>query len=64
MYTEFKDWGLVIAGYNNGAPRVRRAIETQRTRDVAALVRSRAVSPYVSRVLATAILMHAPELLR
>jgi hypothetical protein len=63
MYAEFDDWPLVIAGYNNGAPRVRRALESEGTRDAGILVRRRAVSPYVSRVLATAILMQAPELL-
>jgi hypothetical protein len=38
LHDAFGDWGLALAGYNQGAAHVRRAIETHGTRDVMRLV--------------------------
>ncbi len=38
LHDEFGDWGLALAGYNQGAAHVRKAIETHGTRDVMRLV--------------------------
>lgn len=38
LHDEFDDWGLALAGYNQGAAHVRKAIATHGTRDVMRLV--------------------------
>jgi membrane-bound lytic murein transglycosylase D len=62
LYEEFGDWPLAMAGYNQGARRVRSAIETQGTDDPWALVRAGALNDYAARVMAVAIVMEQPAL--
>lgn len=52
LYQEFGDWGLALAGYNQGAFHVRNAIEVQQTEDWGTLVERGALNPYSSLVFA------------
>ena len=52
LHTEFEDWGLALAGYNQGSTHVRDAIESQGTNDWATLVESGALNRYSTLVFA------------
>lgn len=52
LYSEFGDWGLALAGYNQGATHVQDAIESQGTQDWAELVQSGALNRYSTLVFA------------
>jgi membrane-bound lytic murein transglycosylase D len=62
LYAEFGDWGLALAGYNQGAEHVRAAIAETGTTDPLALMEQGAINDYVARVLAAAIVLDHPEL--
>jgi len=62
LYDEFGDWPLALAGYNQGARRVRRAIDEQGTDDAWSLIRAGALNDYAARVMAVAIVMEQPAL--
>lgn len=57
LHREFGDWGLALAGYNQGAEHVRNAIEVQGTRDVVALVEAGALNRYVPMVWAAMVVL-------
>jgi len=63
LHDEFGDWGLALAGYNQGAAHVRTAIETEGTRDGMELAARGALNHYVPMVYAAALLLEDPELL-
>lgn len=63
LHEEFHDWRLAIAAYNAGRDKVRKAMAAQKTSDAVALVKAGALSRYASSVLATALLIHKPDLL-
>ncbi len=63
LHQEFGDWGLALAGYNQGAPHVRRAVAAEGTRDLWTLVQRGALNDYAPMVFAGALLLHEPELL-
>lgn len=63
LHAEFGDWGLALAGYNQGAAAVRRAIEEGHTKDAFKLIDAGLLNEYAVRVAAAAVLMEAPELL-
>ncbi len=63
LNSEFGDWGLALAGYNQGAGHVRRAIVTEGTRDLWTLVERSALNDYAPMVFAAALVLHEPELL-
>jgi len=52
LHDEFDDWGLALAGYNQGAAHVREAIATHHTRDVPTLIEAGALNRYVPMVWA------------
>ena len=52
LHAEFEDWGLALAGYNQGSTHVRDAIESQGTNDWATLVESGALNRYSTLVFA------------
>jgi hypothetical protein len=52
LHAEFEDWGLALAGYNQGSTHVRDAIESQGTNDWATLVESGALNHYSTLVFA------------
>jgi hypothetical protein len=52
LYSEFGDWGLALAGYNQGETHVRDAMETQGTQDWGELVQSGALNRYSTLVFA------------
>jgi len=62
LYDEFGDWPLALAGYNQGAGRVRRAIAEQGTRDAWELIESGALNRYAALVMAAAIVIEEPAL--
>ncbi len=63
LNNQFGDWGLALAGYNQGAGHVRRAIKTEGTRDLWTLVERGALNDYAPMVFAAALVLHEPELL-
>jgi membrane-bound lytic murein transglycosylase D len=63
LHAEFGDWGLALAGYNQGAEHVRRAIAESGTTDPLVLMERGAINDYVARVFAAAIVLDHPELL-
>ncbi|MCO4768588.1 MAG: transglycosylase SLT domain-containing protein [Deltaproteobacteria bacterium] len=63
LYAEFGDWGLALAGYNQGARAVRTAIETEGTRDVLTLSERGALNHYVPMVMTSVLLLEDPSLL-
>jgi len=63
LYAEFGDWGLALAGYNQGAKAVRVAIKQGGTVDIFKLIEAGLLNEYAARVAAAAILLEAPELL-
>jgi len=62
LYDEFGDWPLALAGYNQGAHRVRGAISRHGTEDAWELIRIGALNDYAARVMAVAILIEEPSL--
>jgi hypothetical protein len=62
LHEEFGDWGLALAGYNQGERHVRRAIAEQGTDDPWALVAAGALNDYLARIVAVAIVMEDPSL--
>ncbi|MFT5680031.1 MAG: membrane-bound lytic murein transglycosylase D [Myxococcota bacterium] len=62
LHVRFGDWGLALAGYNQGAGHVAGAIEAEGTDDVWALVEAGALNGYVPQVYAAMVLMESPEL--
>lgn len=63
LYARFDDWGLALAGYNQGGNHVARAIETHGTDDLFTLVQKGALNDYAPMVFAGALMLHEPELL-
>lgn len=63
LHAEFGDWGLALAGYNQGAGHVRAAIETEGTRNAMELAARGALNHYVPMVYAAALLLEDPTLL-
>ena len=65
LYNEFGDWYLVLACYNGGTRRVRRAISRLETRDFFAIARTRYLRRetrnYVPAFLASLIIARAPR---
>jgi len=61
LYNQFEDWGLALAAYNQGAARVRAAIEAEGTSDVWELTRRGAVNRYAATVMATVLVMEQPQ---
>ena len=64
LHARYGDWGLALAAYNQGHKRVDAAIEAEDTRDVWALVASGALNDYAARIMAAAILLDRPDLVR
>jgi membrane-bound lytic murein transglycosylase D len=62
LYDQFGDWGLALAGYNQGARRVREAIEREGTADVWELMRAGALNDYVARIMVGVLVMEEPSL--
>ena len=62
LYDEFGDWGLALAGYNQGARQVRAAIESEGTTDVWELQRAGALNDYVARIMVGVLVMEDPSL--
>ncbi len=62
LHAEFGDWGLALAGYNQGAAHVRRAIAEEGTRDPWALTERGALNGYAASVMAAALVIEAPSL--
>ncbi len=62
LHDRFGDWGLALAGYNQGAGHVQGAIEAEGTSDVWALIEAGALNGYVAQVYAAMVVMEAPEL--
>jgi membrane-bound lytic murein transglycosylase D len=62
LHARFGDWGLALAGYNQGAGHVQGAIDAEDTDDVWALIEAGALNGYVAQVYAAMIVMEAPEL--
>lgn len=52
LYQDFGDWGLALAGYNQGATHVRNAMEVQQTEDWGTLVERGALNNYSALVFA------------
>lgn len=61
LYEEFGDWGLALAGYNQGARHVRAAIEREGTRDVSTLVEAGALNRYVPMVWAAMLILEGEK---
>ncbi|MEZ4321906.1 MAG: M56 and MltD domain-containing protein [Myxococcota bacterium] len=59
LHDEFGDWGLALAGYNQGAAHVRRAIAEHGTHDVPTLVEAGALNRYVPTVWAAMLAIRA-----
>lgn len=63
LHDEFGSWPLALAGYNQGARRVRDAMASQGTDDPWELIRVGALNDYAARVMAVAILIEDPSLI-
>ena len=64
LYTEFGDWPLALAGYNQGAAHVRAAIQTGGTEDAWALRRAGLLNGYLDHMAVAWVALGAPELTR
>lgn len=62
LHAEFGDWGLALAGYNQGAAHVRAAIAEHGTRDVWELVEVGALNRYVPMVAVAVMALRDPAL--
>jgi len=62
LHDEFGSWPLALAGYNQGARRVRDAVAQHGTDDVWELMRLGALNDYAARVMAVAILIDDPSI--
>ena len=62
LHARFGDWGLALAGYNQGARHVQGAIEAEGTEDVWALIEAGALNGYVAQVYAAMLVMEEPSL--
>lgn len=52
LHAEHRDWGLAIAAYNVGSPRLNTVIADEKTRDLCTLIEAGALPPYAADVLA------------
>jgi membrane-bound lytic murein transglycosylase D len=64
LHARYGDWALALAGYNQGERHVDAAIEAHATRDAWALIAAGALNDYAARVMAAAIVLEHPELVR
>lgn len=64
LHAELGDWGLALAGYNQGAEHVREAIAREGTRDPWELVRRGALNEYAPMVMAAVLVVEEPALAR
>lgn len=62
LYERYGDWGLALAGYNQGENHVDAAIRDVGSRDVWALIEAGALNDYVPQVMAAVILLEEPGL--
>ncbi|MCK6523265.1 lytic transglycosylase domain-containing protein [Myxococcota bacterium] len=63
LYDQLGDWGLALAGYNQGPRRVQDAIERTGERDVFTLIELGAINNYAIKVRVAADVLKDPELL-
>lgn len=64
LHARYGDWGLALAAYNQGHRAVDAAIEAGGSRDVLRLIEAGLLNPYAARVMAGALLLESPDLLR
>jgi len=57
LHDEFGDWGLALAGYNQGARKVRAAIAAEGTDDPWTLIARGALNDYAAKVMAGVLVM-------
>ncbi len=62
LHEVFGDWGLALAGYNQGERHVRRAIQAEGTRDPWVLSERGAINDYAPMVMAAAMILADPSL--
>ena len=64
-YLRFRDWGLALLAYNTGASQVQKGIDATGSRDPWVLIREGYENDkdYLSKVVATLIIMHNPSVL-
>lgn len=64
LHEEHGSWGLALAAYNEGSDAVHAAVAAGGSRDALALAEAGLLNDYVPTVLAAAVLLENPELLR
>ena len=62
LHEHYGDWGLALAGYNQGQRHVDAAIDAHGTNDVWALIEAGALNDYAARVMAAVLLLENPDL--
>lgn len=62
LHGVFGDWGLALAGYNQGEGHVRRAIKREGTRDPWVLAERGALNDYAPMVMAAPMILADPSL--
>ena len=63
LHAEFGDWGLALAGYNQGAKKVRAAIAAEGTDDPWTLIARGALNDYAAKVMAGVLVMDDASLI-